>query len=306
VRLEIWAEFQRTFIRTYTWRIVQNFLELLAELFPYLLAGILLAALLRRSYFHLNRIALFRSGSVMGIILAALAGMIAPLPFYLAAPLTAVFVASGMAAPAALAFLIACPLIDPNLMLLTWAAFGWRMTLARVLAAFILALLGGLSWRYVQDHVTLACRPALLDTSIAEAERLGSRGFRTALLRQSLFIARVFSLSLLISAALKALLPPESLRHLLGGSGSLPVLAAIAAGVPFYQCGGASIPVMQTLAGLGLSQGAVLAFFISGPATKLSSMYALREAFGLRFLLFFAGYALAGAFAAGMIFNLFG
>jgi len=76
--------------------------------------------------------------------------------------------------------------------------------------------------------------------------------------------------------------------------------------VPFYQCSGASIPVMQTLAGLGLSQGAVLAFFISGPATKLSSMYALREAFGLRFLLFFAGYALAGAFAAGMIFNLFG
>ncbi|MCE5271237.1 permease [bacterium] len=302
--MDSWYTFQRIFLRTWTWRIIVNFFELLGELFPYLLAGIVLAAILRRSFLGLGRAALFRSNKPLVIVLAALAGMLAPLPFYLAAPLAAVFVASGMPAPVALAFLVACPLIDPNLILLTWAAFGWKMTLARVLSAFILAVAGGLAWKALELRFPTAARAEFLAASQAKAESYGARDLRTALWRQSLFIARVFSLSLLISAALKALLPPESLRALLGGTGSLAVLAAIAAGIPFYQCGGASIPVMQALAGLGLSQGAVLAFFISGPATKLSSMYAFREAFGLRFLLLFVGYALAGAFVAGVLFNL--
>jgi len=302
--LDTWYAFQRIFLRTWTWRIIVNFFVLLGELFPYLLAGILIAALLRRSFLGLGRAAVFRSDKTLVIVLAALAGMLAPLPFYLAAPLAAVFVASGMPAAVAVAFLIACPLIDPNLMLLTWAAFGWKMTVARLVSAFVLAVAGGLAWKALSVRFPAAARAEFLEASRVKAERYGARDLRTALWRQSLFIARVFSLSLLISAALKALLPPESLRALLGGAGSLAVLAAIAAGIPFYQCGGASIPVMQALAGLGLSQGAVLAFFISGPATKLSSMYAFREAFGLRFLLLFVGYALAGAFVAGMLFNL--
>ena len=138
----------------------------------------------------------------------------------------------------------------------------------------------------------------------ARTAGLGGKSFGVALRRQTLFIVRIFSISLLISAAIKALAPPELLKQLFGGPGYRSVLAAIALGVPFYQCGGASIPIMQALFQLGLNKGAGLAFFVSGPATKISALYAFREGFGIRFLAAYLAYTLAGAFLAGMVFDL--
>ncbi|MEA2062736.1 MAG: permease, partial [Gemmatimonadota bacterium] len=121
--------------------------------------------------------------------------------------------------------------------------------------------------------------------------------------KQSVFILKVFSISLLISAAMIALIPPRFIETVLGGSGQGTILIAMGLGVPFYQCGGASIPIMMALYELGMSKGAILAFFISGPATKLPALYAFRRGYGLRFLGAFLAFTLVGAYAAGLVFN---
>jgi hypothetical protein len=128
--------------------------------------------------------------------------------------------------------------------------------------------------------------------------------FALALWKQGKFIVKIFGISLLLSAAIKALVSPQFINSALGDKGQASVLVAMVLGIPFYQCGGASIPIMQALYELGMSPGAILAFFISGPATKLPAIYAFREGFGLRFLAVFLAYTLAGAFLAGVAFNL--
>ena len=305
--MDLLYQLERIFSRTYTYRILDNFLELLRELYPYLLAGILVIAVLQRRLPSLVRFKVLRSAGTLNILAAALLGMAAPLPVYLAVPLSVSLIAAGFPAPVMVAFLFACPLIDPNLFLLTYGAFGWPMAAARAVSALALGFFAGLLCRRFAGRLSLFPKRAPETGSQAKpAAMIKERPFLTALWRQSLFILKIFSVSLLISAALKALVPPEFVRSLVGQSSSFSILLAIALGVPFYQCGGASIPIMQALYELGLGKGAILAFFISGPATKLSALYAFREGYGDRFLLLYLAYTLAGAFLAGVLFNLRG
>jgi len=304
--LDFWTQFDRVFPRTYTYRILENFWELLSELYPYLAAGILIVALLQRAVPRLHRLSFLRSCRTANIFAAAVAGTIAPLSVYLAVPISAVFILSGIPAPVVVAFLFACPILDPNLLLLTYGALGWQVALARLVSALCLGFAAGLIYRKLGDRLPLNSPKALTELPNRHTGSLERRNFWFSIRRQSLFIVKIFSVSLLLSAAIKALVPPEYVRSLFGQSGYFSILLAIALGVPFYQCGGASIPIMQALYELGLSKGAILAFFISGPATKIPALYAFREGYGTRFLSVYLIYTLAGAFAAGVVFNLIG
>ena len=303
--MELIDRFNSIFLRTYTFRILDNFLDLAVTLLPYLAAGILVVALLQRYVTRLQRLPILQSDKPLNIMAAALAGVLAPLPVYVAVPFSAVLIANGLPAAVVLAFLVACPLIDPNLFLLTYGAFGIELALARVIVAFVLATSAGLLYGKIARLVPLAPADSLAGSAGQQAERSLGRPFLVSLRRQSMFILKIFSVSILISAAIKALAPPEYVRMLLGGEGYAAILVAIALGVPFYHCGGAAIPLMEALRELGMSSGAVLAFFISGPATKISALYAFGEGYGARFVALFLAFSLSGAFAAGLLFNLF-
>ena len=84
----------------------------------------------------------------------------------------------------------------------------------------------------------------------------------------------------------------------------MSVVLSTAAGIPFYVCGGAAIPVVQQLADLGMSQGAVLAYFISGPVTKISNLVILQATFKSVILIQYLVIGLAGAVAFGICYNL--
>ncbi|HUU29226.1 MAG TPA: permease [archaeon] len=302
--MDLWITIVKVFPRTYTYRILTDFWELLSELYPYLLAGILIVALLERQLPRMAGLRFLRSQGTANILAATVLGMAAPLSVYMAVPMTAALIASGIPPCVAVAFLFACPLIDPNLLILTYGALGWQMALARVLAAFALGFGAGLISRKLAHRLPLKPDINLISIPERHAGGLKQRSFSRILWRRGLFIVRIFSVSLLLSAAIKALVSPQYVRSLFGDSSQFSVLLAIGLGIPFYQCGGASIPIMQALYKLGMSRGAILAFFISGPATKIPALYAFAEGYGWRFLLLFLLYTLAGAFAAGVIFNM--
>ena len=79
-------------------------------------------------------------------------------------------------------------------------------------------------------------------------------------------------------------------------------MAAIALGVPFYSCGGAAIPLVRVLGEMGMNRGAILAFFIAGPSTKIETLVAYKSVMGFRFLIFYLIITLSGAFIGGFLF----
>ena len=63
--------------------------------------------------------------------------------------------------------------------------------------------------------------------------------------------------------------------------------------------------LVDQLAALGMSKGAVLAYFISGPVTKISNLVILQAAFKRTILIQYLAIGILGALIFGIIYNLF-
>jgi hypothetical protein len=82
------------------------------------------------------------------------------------------------------------------------------------------------------------------------------------------------------------------------------VLLAGLLGVPLYACGGGAVPVIAGLLAQGMSPGAALAFFLAGPATRLTALAALGTLLKRRALMAYVVYIVAGAALAGTVLNI--
>ena len=86
---------------------------------------------------------------------------------------------------------------------------------------------------------------------------------------------------IVILGLIAAFVAPQALESYLGG-GVLPMLAAMAIGIPLYVCATASTPIALGLIHAGLSPGAALVFLISGPATNTAALTTLWKVLGRR------------------------
>ena len=98
---------------------------------------------------------------------------------------------------------------------------------------------------------------------------------------------------------MKSLLSEDWIVHILGDASHWSVPAAVALGVPLYACGGGTIPVIDSMMQMGMTRGAALAFFISGPATKFSTLSVFGTVFGSRLLGLYLAVMLVGALIWG-------
>ena len=60
------------------------------------------------------------------------------------------------------------------------------------------------------------------------------------------------------------------------------ILTAAALGVPAYVCGGGTIPLIMEWLDNGMSLGAAAAFMVTGPATKITNLSAVKTILGIR------------------------
>jgi uncharacterized membrane protein YraQ (UPF0718 family) len=284
--------------KTYTARILADFLGLAGDLLPYLAVSIVISAALSY-YFKRRQWRLAGRNEWLGILGAALLGLLSPLPTYMALPLGISFVLAGLPFSVMLAFVIASPLMNPAVFFLTATQLGLELAVARTVAAFLLAVGGGLLVKVLPLRWSegLAFKQAALPKK---------RGFGEELYRSTLFSGKYFAIAILIAAIIKALVSPELMARILGGNIPTSLLVAIALGVPFYSCGGAAIPIVQVLRDLGMNSGAMLAFFIAGPATKAETLFAFNSLLGWKTTLFYLLLTLGGAYLAGGVYWMIG
>lgn len=76
---------------------------------------------------------------------------------------------------------------------------------------------------------------------------------------------------------------------------------AASAGVPLYTCGGGTIPILQQWLYHGMSLGSAAAFMLTGPATKITNLGALKIVLGTRRFCFYLAYVLVFALVTGLL-----
>ena len=261
-------------------------------------------------YISKNKIAgFFTKNNDLSIIVASLIGVMSPLGSYVQIPLSAALFFTGVPLPVLMALMMSSPLINPNLFILTTGTFGLHMALARVISAFILGVVAGYAtdqllknkWLQINNIVNKETEMWVKNDNETEP---GWKLFGTELLKMTKFISKYFFLAIIFAAAIKILVNPIYIIRIFGGNSFLSVLLSTGAGIPFYVCGGAAIPIVQQLAELGMNKGSVLAFFISGPATKISNLIILKAAFNIKIFLIYILTAVLGAFLFGIVYNI--
>ena len=91
---------------------------------------------------------------------------------------------------------------------------------------------------------------------------------------------------------------------LFGGNEALGVLMAATIGVPLYACGGGTIPLLQQWLQDGMGVGSAASFMLTGPATKITNLGALKIVLGIKRFLLYIAYVMVFSFAAGLFVNL--
>ena len=74
----------------------------------------------------------------------------------------------------------------------------------------------------------------------------------------------------------------DAFAELFGEQEGFGVLLAATVGVPLYACGGGTVPLLQQWLASGMSMGSAAAFMVTGPATKITNLGALKIVLGAK------------------------
>ena len=277
---------------TYTEKILSNTWVLFTGLWYYVLLGVFAAAIIAQlmSNAKIRKFLTRRGGAP--IVIASVLGILSPMCSFAVIPLAGGLLAAGVPLAPLMAFMIASPLMNSSLFIITWGVMGPEMALARTFSALFLGILGGavvelvLAWGWSKIDTPLRSSFSVHDTpascgvsSDPAPMRKQVRDFLLHSFRMTIFISKYFILALFLAGAVQALVDPSWIAALLGGGGTVALIGV--------------------LVGMGMGQGAALACFITGPATKISTLVALNAVLRKRVAALYLAVSILGGVLIG-------
>ena len=299
---EFYAIFRRELIYIWYYFEIQ-----FRQIFRYWILGILLGSFI--SVFAKDKIHGVFAGmkdkkwGLFGIIPACLLGIASPLCMYGTIPIAASFRKQGMREDWLAAFMMASILLNPQLIIYS-AALGTTALAVRIVTCFLCGCAAGLLvFLFYRKH-------EFFDFSGFE-EKASHDTHPNLMIRYLLNVWRnvkatglYFLIGILLSALFQRYVPQDLMTKVFGGNKAWGVLMAATIGVPLYACGGGTIPLLQQWLFEGMSMGSAAAFMITGPATKITNLGALKIAMGWKRFALYILFVMLFSFLCGIAVNL--
>ena len=221
--------------------------------------------------------------SLFGIVPACILGIASPLCMYGTIPIAASFNEKGMREDWLASFMMSSILLNPQLIIYS-AALGRVALTVRIASCFFCGIFAGLAVNFynklsgkkffnfgsfyeIFNHDT---DPNIFLRYIKNFGRnVKATGF-------------YFLLGIFLTALFQRYVPAESFARLFGRKNGFGVLMAATVGVPLYACGGGTIPLLIQWLADGMSMASASAFMITGPATKITNLGALKIVLGAK------------------------
>jgi uncharacterized protein len=253
-------------------------------IWPALVAGLVIAAGVES---FLPRRWLLRAMVTRGPERGAIVGGLLATPTMMctccAAPVAVSLRRSGVPVPAALAYWLGNPSINPAVLVFAAFVLPWQWVVLRavsglLLVFFAVAIISRLAGRSIaSDMVDLTTVPAG-PSSLPE----GVAGFLRTLARLALTLVPEYVIIVLLLGGLRGILFPTS--HAIADLGVVSIVLFAVAGTLFAIPTAGEIPIVQGLLHAGLGAGPAAALLLTLPATSLPSMAMTGRSFPLRVL----------------------
>lgn len=282
-----------------------NFVEISLEAAPWLLFGLVAAGLIKVWIPEDFMKRILGGVGAWPVVKGAIIG--APLPLCSCGVLPAAIglKRSGASDGATLSFLVATPETGVDSVGVSYVLLGPFMTIVRVIAAVLSAIITGLLAVVIlgrQTQMGFKVDAAVSSCCSREAEQAkeesccsrggyssesppepdfwsrNMKGLRFALSDIWDDITYWLLFGITMAAALATFFPGEALSE--WGSGITAMILMLLAGIPMYICATASTPLAAGLLLAGISPGTVLVLLLAGPATNMATIAILFKEMG--------------------------
>lgn len=262
---------------------------------------------------------------IVGLVFASALGIASPLCMYGTIPICAAFSKKGVKDDFLAAFMMSSILLNPQLIVYS-IALGSKILAVRIASCFLCGIVAGLV-------VKIYCRKFFATDSDLEAtsvidrrdrrtprkffdfsafgdprEKDTDKNFLLRYLKNVLRNVRAtgfwFLLGIFLSAVFQRYVSADVVARIFGKNEGFGVLMAATVGVPLYVCGGGTIPLLLDWLADGMSAGSAAAFMITGPATKITNLGALKIALGLKNFALYILFVMVFSFGTGILVNL--
>lgn len=278
----------------------------LRQIFPYWVLGMILGSAVsvfaKEKIHNAVRSLSGKKLGAFGVIPASALGVASPLCMYGTIPLAAGFSRYGISDDWLAAFMMSSILLNPQLIIYS-AALGPVALSVRIVSCFLCGIAAGLLVRFLHGKEFFRFE-AFEDPKSRDTDPNILMRFLKNLGRNIKATGLYFLLGVLLSALFQRYVPAETMTAVFGGNEAFGVLMAATVGVPLYACGGGTIPLLQAWLMDGMSMGSAAAFMITGPATKITNLGALKIVLGIRNFGIYLIYVMVFAFVTGLAVNL--
>lgn len=229
------------------------------------------------------------------------------------------------------AFMVASPLTSPQELFYSAGLFGWNFAIAFFFASIILGLIGGAAAGFAEARGWLQGQartaPALTSLPLGFAGGSPAAAIDLPMLSLSvpavvkprvtlrIFLNEAWDISkrlmplffgfTFIGYLLNGLIPMQWITSLFGAGHSYGVPLAATLGLPFYLNTEASLPLVRAMLDSGMSEGAALAFLITGAGTSLGAISGALTIARWRVIAIVIGTLWLGSILIGFAYNLF-
>jgi uncharacterized membrane protein YraQ (UPF0718 family) len=242
---------------------------------------------------------------IPGLVPASLIGIASPLCMYGTIPIAASFAGKGteedelVLQPMLAAFMMSSILLNPQLLFYS-AALGTSALIIRFVSCFLCGIAAGLCVRFFFKekkffNFTGFTAPENHDTDpnliMRLLKNLGRNIKATGL---------YFLTGIILSAVFQRYVPEDAMASLFGKNRGFGLLMAATVGVPLYMCGGGTIPLLMGWLDNGMSMGSAAAFMITGPATKITNLGAVKIVLGVKNFVLYLVFVMLAALMSGL------
>lgn len=245
-----------------------------------------------------------RKLGVLGIFVASMSGVASPLCMYGTIPIAASFSKSGIRDDWLAAFMMSSILLNPQLIIYS-TALGTVALTVRILSCFLCGVLAGLLLRQFYKGKRFFDFSGFEEPKNKDTDPNLLIRFLKNLWRNIKATGLYFLFGIVLSVLFQRYVPAGWISGLFGENEGFGVLLAATIGVPLYTCGGGTIPLLIQWLSNGMSMGSAAAFMITGPATKITNLGAVKIVLGTRRFLLYLGFVMAFSYITGLAVNLF-
>lgn len=291
----------------------------LRQIFWYWVLGILLGSAV--SVFAKNSIHTLaekvgqKIPGLLSLIFASALGIASPLCMYGTVPICAAFSRKGLKEDFLAAFMMSSVLLNPQLIVYS-AALGPALLWVRIISCFLCGIAAGLLVKifFLRKNTvdendkssgkTFFNFSGFADPCSRDTDPNIFLRFAKNVLRNVRATALWFLLGIALSALFQRYVPQEAVGKLFGKNEGFGILLAAGAGVPLYVCGGGTVPLIIQWLSEGMSVGSAAAFMLTGSATKITNLGALKTVMGIRNFCLYLAFVMIFSLLTGGLVNL--